>query len=90
LFLAGGASSEGQGGSGGGRLKLYTTKAQIDGSISADGADALYKGAAGGAGGSILLYVNGSINGVGNITAFGGDGRKELMALTEGEEQADG
>ena len=61
-------------GAGGGALHLTVgTTLQVDGTIAADGGDALLEGGGGGAGGSLWLTV-GDLSGAGVISANGGDG----------------
>ena len=66
---SGGASSNNQGGSGGGLVRITADRAQLDGSIRANGGSEV----TGGSGGGIWLDVN-TLSGTGTISAIGGNG----------------
>ncbi len=71
---AGGNGIGGAGGIGGGAIKLVIGSAlQLDGSISANGADATNSRSGGGSGGSIWISA-GTVAGTGSISANGGMG----------------
>ena len=70
----GGASYAGSGANGGGAIQIAASgNVDIDGVISANGADASYDRAGGGAGGSVWISAA-SVSGSGSITADGGAG----------------
>jgi hypothetical protein len=70
----GGSGYSGPGGAGGGAIKLVVGGAlQLNGQISARGAEGLNPRSGGGAGGGIWLSA-GAISGTGTISAFGGSG----------------
>ena len=74
LGSGGGASYAGTGANGGGAIHIAASgNVDIDGVISANGADASYDRAGGGAGGSIWISAA-SVSGAGSITANGGAG----------------
>jgi len=70
----GGASYAGSGANGGGDIHITATgNVNIDGVVSANGADASYDRAGGGAGGSVWISAA-SVSGAGSFTASGGAG----------------
>lgn len=74
LGSGGGASYAGNGGNGGGLIQITAGgNVNIDGMVSANGADATNSRAGGGAGGSIWITAT-NVNGAGIITANGGAG----------------
>ena len=74
LGSGGGHGAGGVGGSGGGLIRLtVSSNALINGTISANGADATNNRAGGGSGGSVWITAQ-SIAGAGTITAHGGAG----------------
>ena len=74
LGSGGGASYAGPGANGGGAIHIAATgNVDIDGVVSANGADASYDRAGGGAGGSVWI-IAASVSGAGSISADGGAG----------------
>ena len=74
LGSGGGASYAGNGGGGGGRIQITAGgTVNIDGLLSANGADATNSRAGGGAGGSIWITAT-NFSGAGSLTANGGAG----------------
>ena len=71
---SGGASYAGNGGNGGGLVRIFAgDEVEIDGVITADGANATHPRAGGGSGGGIWISAP-SVSGTGSITANGGSG----------------
>jgi len=71
---SGGAGPQGNGGTGGGLVRISAASAQVDGQILANGANAVNNGnwgGGGGSGGGIMLNA-GSLGGSGQIAANGG------------------
>ncbi|MCC7204900.1 MAG: Ig-like domain-containing protein, partial [Phycisphaeraceae bacterium] len=73
---AGGGTNWGQGGSGGGLLRITAGDITLDGQILANGGDGYYSGRPAGSGGGIRLDV-GTLAGSGTIAANGGTGYSE-------------
>lgn len=75
----GGASFEGDGGRGGGRVRVVTNALFLEGRVTAHGDDGV-AGAGGGAGGSVWISVNSSCNGSGVVSVAGGRGSRSAVA----------